>query len=134
MTTKLTFEEWKKLNLDSVKLSEEAKADSLIMNDIDIVKEINEAVEQEYRFQYEQYLLNDEQRYTDEEIRKMFQDDDTINEEFKMLYLARTNALAQAMYNCVHKKSVMTCTNPYGDTWVEEHNRFVQDYQRYHNT
>ena len=33
MTTKLTFEEWKKLNLDSVKLSEEAKADSLIMND-----------------------------------------------------------------------------------------------------
>lgn len=75
----------------------------------------------------------DERTYTEAEIRKMFQDDDTINEEFKMLYVSRTDALAQAMYNCVHKKSEMTCTNTYGDPWVEEHNRFVQDYQRFHN-
>ena len=71
-------------------------------------------------------------RYTREELEQMFRDDSSINQEFKTTVLWRLDALYQAMYNCVNADG-FSMTDAWGDPWVEEHNRFVQDYQRYHN-
>lgn len=75
-----------------------------------------------------------DQQYTEEQIVEMFSKDETIDFDFKNLILTRLNATKQAMYNCVHEREkTMTCDDTHGDLWVEEHNRFVQDFQRYHN-
>ena len=68
---------------------------------------------------------------TAEEIYNMF-DESNISEEFKILILNRFNALCQAMYNCLHNpEKTMKMQDSHADMWVEEHNRFVTEYQRY---
>jgi hypothetical protein len=68
--------------------------------------------------------------YTGKEIESMFRNDESIDFDFRQLQLSRVGALHQAMYNCVTDKTLMTMVDSYGDPWQEEHNRFVQDYQR----
>ena len=72
--------------------------------------------------------------FTESEIVDMFQDDKTINAEFKSIVLCKLNATLQAMYNCVHERDkTMQMSNPYGDIWVDQHNEFVSLYQKYHD-
>ena len=70
--------------------------------------------------------------YTSEEIYTMFNDSD-LKQEFKDIINQRHMALEQAMINAVRKPEVMTMAEPHGDIWVEEHNRVVTEYQRYHD-
>lgn len=72
-----------------------------------------------------------ENQLTSEEIYNLFKDSD-LNEEFKNLILIRFNSLCQAMYNSVkNPERTMKILDTYGDNWIEEHNRFVTEYQRY---
>ena len=70
--------------------------------------------------------------YTSEEIHTMFNDSD-LNQEFKDIMNSRHGALEQAMYNAVHKPEIMIMADSHGDLWIEEHNRVVTEYQRYHD-
>lgn len=74
-------------------------------------------------------------KFTETEIIEKFSKLTNINEEFKNIVLTRIDGLMQAMYNCTIKDrdKYMTLANPWGDSWVEEYNRFVELYQRYHD-
>jgi len=76
---------------------------------------------------------NGRKTYTSEEIYKMFDESD-LPYEFKSLIMCRFNAMCQAMYNCVNNpEKTMKMVDTYGDSWQEEHNRFVTEYQRHFN-
>ena len=79
----------------------------------------------------EDEFILDEERYTREEIHEMFENDKTLDDEFRREILGRLDATYQAMWNCVNDRDAMVMTNTYGDRWLEEHNRFVQLYQKY---
>jgi hypothetical protein len=77
-------------------------------------------------------MNNKEKQYTREEIYKMFEEDKTLSPDFKSEILSRLDATYQAMYNCVkEREQTMVLSDPWGDRWVEEHNRFVTLYQHY---
>jgi len=69
--------------------------------------------------------MSEVRRYTQKELGQMFRDDSSINQEFKTTVLLRINTMYQAMYNCVNDKG-FSVTTAWGDSWVEEHNRFVK--------
>jgi len=41
--------------------------------------------------------------------------------------------MCQAMYHAVRDPELMIMAEPHGDVWLEEHNRVVTEYQRYHD-
>jgi len=83
----------------------------------------------------EDEFILDEERYTQKEIHEMFENDNTLDDEFKREILGRLDSTYQAMWNCVNDRdNTMVMTNTYGDRWLEEHNRFVQLYQKYETT
>lgn len=71
--------------------------------------------------------------YTTDEIYAMFDNSD-LNKEFKSIIKWRFDALCQAMVNVVQEpEKTMTMSDTYGDEWVEEHNRFVTEYQKFYS-
>jgi hypothetical protein len=80
----------------------------------------------------EDEFILDEERYTREEVHEMFENDKTLDDEFRREILGRLDATYQAMWNCVNDRdNTMEMANTYGDRWLEEYNRFVQLYQKY---
>jgi len=80
----------------------------------------------------EDEFILDEERSTREEIHEMFENDKTLDDEFRREILGRLDATYQAMWNCVNDRdNTMEMANTYGDRWLEEYNRFVQLYQKY---
>ena len=74
----------------------------------------------------------EEKRYTNEEIWEMFENDDTLPQDFRSEVLARLDATYQAMHDCVHfREERMHVMDPYSDRWVDQYNRFVTLYQHY---
>ena len=72
-----------------------------------------------------------DKKYTYDEIVDMFQDSN-LNAEFKDTILTRFNAMTQAMYNAAtDAERTMKMLNTYGDSWAEEHNAVVTEYQKY---
>ena len=54
-----------------------------------------------------------------------------LDHEFKLVILARYNAILQGMYNAVHNpNTTMKMQDTHKDLWVEEHNRVVTEYQK----
>ena len=80
-------------------------------------------------------MTGDEKRYTNEEIWTMFSDDKTLPRDFRGEMLGRMDAMYHAMAMCVLKNrdESMIMADSWGDTWVEEYNRFVTIYQKYIN-
>lgn len=78
--------------------------------------------------------ISEKTTFTETEIVEMFQNDETLNKEFKSEVLTLINSWCQAMYNCVHERdTTMIVLNPHGDTWVSDYNRFAELYQKYHS-
>mgnify|MGYP006302737507 CR=1 FL=1 len=74
----------------------------------------------------------EEKRYTSEEIKEMFRNDETLPKDFRQEVLARLDATYQAMHDCVHfREERMHVADPYSDRWINEYNRFVTLYQHY---
>lgn len=74
-------------------------------------------------------------KFTETEIIKKFSKSTNINEEFKSIVLTKIDCLIEAMYNCTIKDGdkYMILANSWGDSWIEEYNRFVELYQKYHD-
>lgn len=70
--------------------------------------------------------------YTNDELFTMFNTSD-LKQEFKDVIKQRYMGMQQAMINAVRKPEVMVMAEPHGDVFVEEHNRVVTEYQRYHD-
>lgn len=67
---------------------------------------------------------------TSEQVYKIFSESD-LPDEFKSIICNRFNGMCQAMYNSVYAlEKSMKVTDPHGDHWVEEYNRFVTEYQK----
>jgi hypothetical protein len=77
--------------------------------------------------------MKEEKRYTNEEIWKMFDEDNTLDQEFRSEVLGRLDATYHAMAMCVLERDKMTMADEHGDRWLNEWNRFVSLYQKYHN-
>ena len=77
--------------------------------------------------------MKEEKRYTNEEAWKMFDEDETLDREFRSEILARLDATYHAMVMSVLERNKMNMADEYGDLWLNEWNRFVSLYQKYHN-
>jgi hypothetical protein len=74
--------------------------------------------------------MNEEARYTADEIYDMFINSD-LNFEFKNEIGNRFIGMVQAMYNAVHKPESMVMVDTYGDAFQEAHNEVVTLYQKH---
>jgi len=73
------------------------------------------------------------EKMTYAEIEEMFRSDDRFDEEFKSIILQRIASSFQVMYNLMQSGGPMQMHDTHGDFFQEEHNRFVTEYQHYHN-
>ncbi len=71
--------------------------------------------------------------YTETEIINMFNEDDTIDPEFKSRVNTITNAWMQAMYSSIKETKCMKLNDTHGDLWQETHQVFNMLYQRYND-